>query len=609
MHAPSPFTEISPTRHKMPKSSRIALTAMLYAAIYAFWLLVHPEALTLREQYQMFLLTADYAAVHATFAGGAAEYVAEAIAQFFFYTAAGAALIALLLAAIQCGAWRLSRRLGADECHYGLSFLAPLAAVGAMGDVGLSTSLPVALAGAIWAAVAYARVSRHGVAWQIVAWQAVAIPLTYWLLGPAAVVYAVGCLTVDIRRGRWAVGLWPVAYLACAMALASVTVMSQYPAEAVFASGSYVGTKVGVRPSLVVAEAVCALLPAVIAMLPKVVTAVAWAETLTVSVAGGAMAMSNYDADEYAAIKYEQLVRAGKWDDVIAKAKAGQPTDAMSLTCVNLALAMKGQLLDRIFEFDQMGPAGLIARSERNQISAVPSAEALFRLGMVNSAQHYFYDSQEAISDYRKSSRLTKRIAETMIVNGQYRLAHKYIERLRHTLFYSRWAREAEALLGDEAAIAAHPVYGRLRSIRHKTSFFMNYYEMDKMLGLLYSDNHGNKMALDYYVAQCMLRRDIGGVISGLGWVREVYGDDTPRHVQEAVAMAWGQTHNSLDGAPIAISEGVKKSMREFVGKRTDGRQAHEGRNDGTLWHYMLSGRQSDASTGATTRASDEQAR
>lgn len=589
----------------MPKKTRIALTAMLYAAIYAFWLFVHPEALTLREQYQMFLLTADYAAAHATFAGGAAEYVAEAIAQFFFYPAAGAALISLLLAAIHGGVWRLSLLLGADKSLFGLSFIAPLAAIWAIGDVGVSVTLLVALAGVVWMAAAYAGADRHRVAWQLVA-----IPLAYWALGPAAAAYAVGCMTVDIRRGRWAMGLWPVAYLAGAMALASATVMSQYPTEAAFASGTYVSTKIGAGAPLIVAEAVCALLPAVIAMLPRVGTAVAWAGALVMAVAGGAIAISNYDAKEYAAIEYEQLVRGGKWDDVIAKAEAGQPTDAMSLTCVNLALAMKGQLLSRMFEFDQIGPAGLIARSERNQMSAVPSAEALFRLGMVNSAQHYFYDSQESIADYRKSSRLTKRIAETLIVNGRYELAHKYIERLKHTLFYSRWAKEADKLLGDETAIAAHPVYGRLRSIRHKTSFFMNYYEMDKMLGLLYSDNHSNKMALDFYVAQCLLRRDIGGVMSCLGWVREVYGNDVPRHVQESVAMAWGQTHNSLDGAPIAISASVRQSMMEFINKHSDGRgRTAAERNDGTLWHYVISGKKADASTGATMRADDEQTR
>lgn len=189
-------------------------------------------------------------------------------------------------------------------------------------------------------------------------------------------------------------------------------------------------------------------------------------------------------------------------------------------------------------------------------------------------------------------------------------MAHKYIARLKRTLFYSRWVREAEALLGDETAIAAHPVYGRLRAIRHKTSFFMNYYEMDKMLGLLYSDNHGNKLALDYYMAQCLLRRDIRGVLSGLGWVCETYGDDAPHHVQEAVAMAWGQSHSSLDGAPIAISPSVRTAMMEFIGKHSGERGLNvAGRNDGTFWHYMLTDSKHDARTGATQPTHDEQAR
>ena len=76
--------------------------------------------------------------------------------------------------------------------------------------------------------------------------------------------------------------------------------------------------------------------------------------------------------------------------------------------------------------------------------------------------------AQEAIPNYRKSARLTRRIIECEIINGNYKVAAKLLRRLQKTLFYRNWANQTMALLGNEKAINRHPIYGKLRKYREK---------------------------------------------------------------------------------------------------------------------------------------------
>lgn len=48
---------------------------------------------------------------------------------------------------------------------------------------------------------------------------------------------------------------------------------------------------------------------------------------------------------------YDYHVRMQEWDEVIAMAEKKAPDTPMSVSCLNLALAMKGQLPERMFSF------------------------------------------------------------------------------------------------------------------------------------------------------------------------------------------------------------------------------------------------------------------
>lgn len=595
----------------MSRPLRIIVSSALFVTVFLFWAVAHPESLSFYEQYQMFLFSWDYLFEHLVVAGGMAEYAAEFLVQFNYYPTAGAALAALLFVGLQVGVWQMGRGVGADGSHYGLSLIPPALMLAYMGDENVKPVLLFALTALAFAAAAYGRL-RSG-RWRAVA-QVVAIPALYQLFGPSVVVYAAFCAAADARGGKWLASAGVVAYTAAIMYLASQTWMCQYPPSEICFGHNYHNNHMTTTPMLFAVEVSILLTPLAMALLPRMGAAwAAWAETAAVGAAATFVVINSYSTEKYDILRLDSLVRGEKWDEIIAQAEKSQPREPTGISAVNLALAMRGELCEKMFSFNQIGPQGLLAASRRDQFSSLPTAEALFRLGMVNMAQQYFFDLQEAIIDCRKSSRLSKRIAETLIVNGRYEMARKYLCRLKQTLFYSQWARKAEALLGNEAAIDSHPVWGRLRKLRFKSEFYMNFFKMGQLLDIAYEGNHDNRMALDYSLAQCLLLRDIQSLWSHLMLAKEAYGNQVPRHVQEAVMIAWSQSHKNLNGVPVAIAPDVKNRFVDFIkiysANPNDPRlQAPEWRK--TYWHYLLLQKsRNDANTGATRINDQEQVR
>ncbi len=182
------------------------------------------------------------------------------------------------------------------------------------------------------------------------------------------------------------------------------------------------------------------------------------------------------------------------------------------MSAVNLSLAMNGQLCDRLFEFYQNGSEGLLPSFERDMVTPLPTSEAFFLLGMTNDAERFAFEAQEAIPNYRKSGRVTKRLAECNIINGHYQVAEKYLRQLTHTLFYSKWAKEQLELIQHPEAVAADPNYSYLRKIHiHHTDFLFSDKEMDQMLGVLFTDSkhYTNRMAYEYLMAYELLNKDV----------------------------------------------------------------------------------------------------
>ena len=480
------------------------LSVLVGIGVFLFWYVAYPHVLSYQEQYQLFLWTWDYFVERISLPGGFADWLGEFIVQFYYIEWLGALLLALFFVALQ----RLTLRLltHGDSPHVlfrtqgtvpmCLSLVPVLLILWLMGDVNVLLSLPVAIV--LTLALACIQLSKP-LSWT----DAMILPIAYWLIGPVVWLYVI----IRVIQIGWK-HLWTAGWMVAVQLTAYAWLLPQWPLQQVMTGLSYYRIPLHY---------------------PQ------WA---------------GYDKDVYELIRQDYLVRNERWDEIVKRAQDYQVKTPFWSNCVNLALSQKRLLADRMFDFYQSGEDALIMPRTRDLTSMLPSAEAFWRLGMVNSAQRYMFDTQESILNGRKSGRCTKRIAECMIVNGHYQTAAKQLNLLKKSLFYSGWANDMEAMIRNNQ-VDSHPLYGKLRKLRYKEDFLYGYEEIDKMFGLLFINNQDNKTALDYFMAEMLLKGNLQGFQQYMGVVQQ-YGGYRQMPLGYQDVMRCIQMQGRVPGSPYA---------------------------------------------------------
>ena len=592
-------------KNLMIKSWKPLLSLLFGVAVVIFWSVPYMSGLCFQEQYQMFLFDTNYFLERIVLPGGLADYISEFLVQFYYMPVLGGTIIALLLMSIQAISWGLMKQYGMKAVFPGylLSFVPSIVLWCAMGDQNLLLSFVVALSGALLMGWIHNRFHNRLVK---VVFELVSTALVYWFLGPVVFLYAALMIGDTLMKGKQNGHiLSSLGYSACLLILTVAWILLttqslQYPLYRIFSGLNYYRYPGTVSP-LPLGVMIWTVVVVFFGMVPdehawikklqqsKVVMALAY---VLVIVASWFCIKASFDAMTYDLIDYDFLVRTEQWDKIIEKAEKKPATTPLSVSCVNLALSQKGMLADRLFEFYQNGGEGLFPTFTRDMISPVSTAEIFFRLGMVNDAERYMFEAQEAIPNYRKSARLTRRIIECEIINGNYQVAAKLLRRLQKTLFYSNWANQTMALLGNEKAINRHPVYGKLRKYREKKQdFLFSDREMDQMLGLLFLNDNHNKMAYEYLVCYELLQRDMEKFMQYYPLGRFVGYDHIPRSFQEILIGNWMKTHSDPRSIPYSVdAQNVNNTLNFIQLYMQNPKDPQLGQQPyvSNAWHYMM---------------------
>ena len=414
---------------------------------------LYPHHLHYQEQFQLFLFDSTYVWEIVRVPGGVADLLGRFSTQFFLYAWVGALIIAVLLSAVQI----LTLRLIAPEPAHST---VPELVEGFVPSFLLWLFLldENALMGGVWAVLLT----------QLAVWS-YALPILYWMVGPS----------------------W---------------------------TGSHYYRYPTVTPWLLYAAWLSAIvIPLAIwslrrfLSLPKDTINYQLFTFALVAVIMGTLVWKNANFRAEKVMQYDFMARHQQWNRILETANKEKPNNQIGVTVQNLALAMHGVLLDQLFNYNQNGIAGLLPDVKEDATSPLPTAEAFYQLGMINVAQRTVFEAQEAILDFQKSGRCYKRLAQTNLINGQYEVARKYLTALQKTLFYREWANETLSLLGDEAAIAKHPEYGRLRKMADDKDYYFSDHVTPEMLQSLYLKNRDNGLAYQYLVAYFLLTGDQEG--------------------------------------------------------------------------------------------------
>ena len=456
------------------KFLRPLCTLVFGLAVLLFFGLGYPHHLHYQEQFQLFLFDSTYVWEIIRVPGGVADLLGRFSTQFFLYAWVGALIIAVLLSAVQILTLSLRQVLRqaqepsqgqAQGPWEGLSFVPAFLLWLFLLDEN-------ALMGGVWAVLltqlavwSYALLPKGWIGRIVIL---VTIPILYWMVGPSwtgSHYYRYPTVTPWLLYAAW-------------LSAFVIPLLVRVSRKWISSSKNFV------------------------------VTACSFA---LVAVIMGTLVWKNANFRAEKVMQYDFMARHQQWNRILETANREKPNNQIGVTVQNLALAMHGVLLDQLFNYNQNGIAGLLPDVKEDATSPLPTAEAFYQLGMINVAQRTVFEAQEAILDFQKSGRCYKRLAQTNLINGQYEVARKYLSALQKTLFYRDWANETLSLLGDEAAIAKHPEYGRLRKMAYDDDFYFSDHVTPEMLQSLYLRNRDNGLAYQYLVAYYLLTGDKEG--------------------------------------------------------------------------------------------------
>ena len=574
---------------------RWIMRSLLAVAVFVFWTWAYAPALAWQEQFQLFLFDADYLTGRLAVPGGVAAYLAEFLTQFYNHPWMGAAVLAVLHVLLQLLTEQLMRRENGGKplsgILWGLSFLPSLALWFVLGDESLMPAFTVSLLCVLMAMAFYPSGRKNQLAYALCA-----VPVVYWVAGPLVWMLAVYVLIIGwrdsaSRRRGLCLGVAMLMFGFVCVWLSAL--FEPYPLRCLLGSIFYYRFPEVVPLSVVALPALCLLVVGATSPLervaaraknPRWVVGGVWAVLLAASLF---WIPQGYDKQKYELVEYDYLVRTGQWEKIVRKAEQHQPSLPMSVCAVNLALGMTNQLGDRAFEFFQHGAEGLLPKFVRDFNSTQLTGEAYFQLGLVNTAQRYAFEAMEAIPNYYKSGRAVKRLAETNLINGQYRVAEKYLRMLEKTVFYRRWAQSRREMLADTTLIDRHPVYGRLRRLRLTDDFLFSEAELDKICGQLLMHDKENRLAMQYLVLYPLLERDLDKFMNYAAYANSLSGYN-PTICQEGIAFACMAGNRGIPRG--AVSAPVMNRFTHFGrayaqgGKNAPGLEAF--RN--TVWYYLI---------------------
>lgn len=565
-----------------------AATAIIAAITYWFWAFPYRSVLSYREQLQLFQTTGNYFNALSTRPAGIAVYIGEFLTQFFNNYWAGAAVMTLLMFLFCLLCYLLNRRFSIVDnkpSALAFAFIPPLATWLYLGNPDVTLSFVIAIILALSGAYIFTFLKNY-------------VPmiagtvLLYWCAGPATVIFTllmIACVCKDNQLSITRKGIF--AAVSMAWFAANVYIWScflPYPLSYQLIGIGYSMFPDSLNAGQIIVEALSVVIPILAMTTAKLPNKI----TLPILIAAEVIAIiilypKAYDKTTYRLIDYDYLVRANNWAGILDYSDRHDPDLPLSVSATNLALGMTGQLDNRAFTYFQNGAEGLIPPFSKETLSSWTTGEIFFQLGLINSAQRFYFEGMEAIPNYNKSSRAIRRLAETAMIRGDYDVAKKYLHILENTLFYKKWARRNLELIKQPSGIDNHPLYGQLRKDMIDEDYMFSEGELDKTLGQLFLKNPGNNLAKQYLIVYPLLQRDLNKFAQYMGVVAESQPQYNPVLAQQV--MAFMSMKNGKPVPPGAVQPGIEQSLRDFAQAWTSKDQTRLRHYHRSLYYYLLS--------------------
>ena len=280
------------------------------------------------------------------------------------------------------------------------------------------------------------------------------------------------------------------------------------------------------------------------------------------------------------------------WDGLINACEKA-PWLPRTANYLNMALAWKGELADKLLKYDQRGSDGLVMTTKDRAVD-VAQAHIMLAMGNVAAAQDVAFNTLISLQGYSPS--MMKINAQVELMRGSYEVADKYLSLLEKAPHYRGWAKEHRKFLYDDAAIEADPLLGNgRRNLEAENHFIMYTNPMTELFPIL-DANPTDKRTLEYGLCYLLLAKDLNSVKHFiLDYYSSPDSPELPRIAQEAMVFYSEYSRNMEGVEPFGLDwcyeHGVKQEtvtrFEEYKKAAVAGATALR-RFRGTYWYYLV---------------------
>ena len=525
------------------KYKLVAFWLIVFGALFAFLQMCFEYHFYYIEQSQLFLFSEAYIRNKLLLPGGFSMLVAEFLVQFFIRPYVGALVTAALLTGVGVCTAGIVKRIAPVSGLFILYVLPMLALLFMHFDFNYRVQGTVCYLMMMALLCGYMRIRND--LFRLVA-GCVLVPVLFWLAGSIAVLFAgMVCLFEGLRKTpKWYISLIGVAeVLLLGVGTVYFSLMGEY--RWVFGPDLYYHYTLHPK-EIIYYSWICLPLVFLVAFFirnknslsgKKWRAGISCIAQLAMIAAVLCWGMPKYiDAKTLKLKKLDYFARTEQWDKTIEECK-GKLTNFLYMCHLNMALANKGELSDKMFNFDQRGPQGLLVQWNKSENISCMLSDIYFTMGATASSQEMAFEGYvSAMED--GNPRMLKRLVQTNLIYGTYPVAEKYISILEKTYAYRDWAQSQRKYLYNDEVVESDPILGTRRRMLPDRNSLAMIKGLAGDLALFLEKGPANSAALQYLGAMYLLAKDLEGFKA---LVEKYYGTEflpvLPVHFQEAVIV------------------------------------------------------------------------
>ena len=525
------------------KYKLVAFWLIVFGALFAFLQMCFEYHFYYIEQSQLFLFSEAYIRNKLLLPGGFSMLVAEFLVQFFIRPYVGALVTAVLLTGVGVCTAGIVKRIAPVSGLFILYVLPMLALLFMHFDFNYRVQGTVCYLMMMALLCGYMRIRND--LFRLVA-GCVLVPVLFWLAGSITVLFAgMVCLFEGLRKTpKWYISLIGVAeVLLLGVGTVYFSLMGEY--RWVFGPDLYYHYPLN-QKEIIYYSWICLPLVFLIAFFvrnknslsgKKLFAGISCIAQLAMIAAVLWWGMPKYsDAKTLKLKKLDYFARTEQWDKTIEECK-GKLTNFLYMCHLNMALANKGELSDKMFNFDQRGPQGLLVQWNKSENISCMLSDIYFTMGATASSQEMAFEGYvSAMED--GNPRMLKRLVQTNLIYGTYPVAEKYISILEKTYAYRDWAQSQRKYLYNDEVVESDPILGTRRRMLPDRNSLAMIKGLAGDLALFLEKGPANSAALQYLGAMYLLAKDLEGFKA---LVEKYYGTEflpvLPVHFQEAVIV------------------------------------------------------------------------